>query len=145
MVAFQGTGPAMNALVTGKVDYMCDQVVSVVPRARAGSIRVYAVATSGRNPSLPDVPTAREAGVPAFQVSAWNGLFAPAGTPKPIIASLNAALGKALDDKAVRATLLDLGSDIADGDMRSPEALGRLVTSEIAKWTPIIAQVNRAE
>ena len=92
----------MNAMVAGKVDYMCDQVVTVVPQALAGSIRIYAVATPTRNPALPDTPTAKEAGLPQFAASAWNALFAPKSTPQPIIAKLNAALVKALDDEVVR-------------------------------------------
>lgn len=114
LAAFQGSGPAMTALVAGKVDYMCDQVVTVVPQAKANSIRVYAISTPTRNPALPDIPTANEAGLPQFEASAWNALFAPKNTPQPIIAKLNAALGKALDDETVRKRLLDLGSDIPD-------------------------------
>jgi len=138
LAAFQGSGPAMNALVAGKVDYMCDQVVAVVPQAKANSIRVYAVSTPTRNPALPDVPTAKEAGLPLFDASAWNALFAPKNTPQPIIAKLNAALVKALDDETVRKRLLDLGGDIPGSAGRSPEALAALVKSEIAKWTPIL-------
>src|SRR5476651_682550 len=94
MTPFQGTGPAMNALVAGRVDYMCDQVVSAVPQIQAGTIKAYAVGTAKRNPALPDVPTASEAGLPEFQASAWNALFTPKGTPQAIVAKLNAALGK---------------------------------------------------
>ena len=81
-VPFNGTGPAMNALVGGQVDYMCDQIVNVVPQIKGGTIKAYAIATPERSPSLPDVPTTKEAGLPEFQVSAWNALFAPKGTPK---------------------------------------------------------------
>jgi tripartite-type tricarboxylate transporter receptor subunit TctC len=108
-VPFNGTGPAMNALVGGQVDYMCDQIVNAVPQINGGTIKAYAVATPERNPSLPDVPTTAEAGLPAFQAQAWNAIFAPKGTPAPVIARLNAAAVKALDDGA-RKRLLDLGS-----------------------------------
>jgi tripartite-type tricarboxylate transporter receptor subunit TctC len=135
---FQGTGPAMNALVAGRVDYMCDQVVSAVPQIQAGTIRAYAVGTAARNPALPNVPTSIEAGLPEFQASAWNALFAPKGTPQAIIAKLNAALGKALDDQDTRKQLLDLGGEILSPERRTPQALADLVKSEIAKWTPII-------
>src|SRR3954463_15021446 len=111
-VPFNGTGPAMNALVGGQVDYMCDQIVNAVPQVNAGTIKAYAVATPERNPSLPDVPTTTEDGLPAFQTSAWHALFAPRSTPKPIIEKLNAALSAALDDDGVRKRLLELGSDI---------------------------------
>lgn len=138
MTPFQGTGPAMNALVAGRVDYMCDQVVSAVPQIQAGTIKAYAVGTAARNPALPDVPTSAEAGLPEFQASAWNALFAPKGTPPAIVAKLTAALGKALDDPDTRKQLLDLGSDIPNREQRTPQALAELVKSEIAKWTPII-------
>jgi tripartite-type tricarboxylate transporter receptor subunit TctC len=137
-VPFNGTGPAMNALVGGQVDYMCDQIVNAVPQINGGTIKAYAVATPERNPSLPNVPTTTEAGLPAFQAQAWNAIFAPKGTPAPIIAKLNAAAAKALDDEGVRKRLLDLGSVIPPAAQRTPEALAALVKSEIAKWTPVL-------
>jgi tripartite-type tricarboxylate transporter receptor subunit TctC len=137
-VPFNGTGPAMNALVGGQVDYMCDQIVNAVPQVNAGTIKAYAVATPERNPSLPNVPTTAEAGLPAFQAQAWNAIFAPKGTPAPVIAKLNEAVGKALDDETVRKRLLELGSVIPAPADRTPEALAALVKSEIAKWTPVL-------
>ena len=138
LVPFSGTGPSMNALVAGQVDYMCDQIVNAVPQVQAGTIKAYAIATPERNPALPDVPTTKEAGLPEYQVSAWNAMFAPKGTPQPIIDKLNDALVKALDDGGVRKRLLDLGSDIPDRAGRTPQSLGKLVTNEIDRWTPII-------
>ena len=137
-VPFNGTGPAMNALVAGQVDYMCDQIVNAVPQINAGTIKAYAVATPERNPSLPNVPTTAEAGLPAFQAQAWNAIFAPKGTSAAIIATLNAAAIKALDDENVRKRLLELGSVIPAPANRTPEALATLVKSEIAKWTPVL-------
>jgi tripartite-type tricarboxylate transporter receptor subunit TctC len=137
-IPFNGTGPAMNALVGGQVDYMCDQIVNAVPQINGGTIKAYAVATPERNASLPDIPTTAEAGLPAFQAQAWNAIFAPKGTPAPIIAKLNAAAAKALDDEGVRKRLLDLGSVIPPAAERTPEALAALVKSEIAKWTPVL-------
>jgi tripartite-type tricarboxylate transporter receptor subunit TctC len=139
-VPFNGTGPAMNALVGGQVDYMCDQIVNAVPQINGGTIKAYAIATPERNPSLPDVPTTAEAGLPAFQAQAWNAIFAPKGTPAAVIARLNAAASKALDDEEVRKRLLDLGSVIPKPADRTPEALAALVKSEIAKWTPVLKQ-----
>ena len=133
-VPFNGTGPAMNALVGGQVDYMCDQIVNAVPQINGGTIKAYAIATPERNPSLPNVPTTAEAGLPAFQAQAWNAIFAPKGTPAPIVARLNAAAAKALDDENVRKRLLDLGSVIPGPLERTPEALATLVKDEIAKW-----------
>ena len=120
LAAFQGSGPAMTALVAGKVDYMCDQVVAVVPQYLSSAIRVFAIASSGRNASLPEVPTATEAGLPGFDVSAWNALFAPRMTPSAVVGRLNAALGAALDDPAVRSVLLGLGTEIPEPAERSP-------------------------
>jgi tripartite-type tricarboxylate transporter receptor subunit TctC len=137
-VPFNGTGPAMNALVGGQVDYMCDQIVNAVPQINAGTIKAYAVATPERSPSLPNVPTTAEAGLPAFQAQAWNAIFAPKGTPAPIVAKLNAAAAKALDDEGVRKRLLELGSVIPGPADRTPEALATLVKNEIAKWTPVL-------
>jgi tripartite-type tricarboxylate transporter receptor subunit TctC len=138
VVAYRGTGPALNDLVGGQVDYMCDQIVNLVEQVRAGSIKAYGIATAERSPALPDVPTTKEAGLPDYQVSAWNALFAPKGTPKEIVTKLNETLSKALDDPATRKRLLDLGSVLPQGDERSPQALGELVQSEVARWTPIL-------
>jgi tripartite-type tricarboxylate transporter receptor subunit TctC len=137
-VPFNGTGPAMNALVGGQVDYMCDQIVNVVPQVNGGTIKAYAIGTPERNPALPNVPTSKEAGLPEFQASAWNALFAPKGTPQAIGDKLSAALDKALSDEPTRKRLLELGSDIPEAPRRGPQALAALVKSEIDKWTPVI-------
>jgi tripartite-type tricarboxylate transporter receptor subunit TctC len=144
VVAYRGTGPALNDLVGGQVDYMCDQIVNVVEQVRAGTIQAYGIATAKRSPALPDVPTTKEAGLPDYQVSAWNALFAPKGTPKEIVAKLNETLVKALDDEATRKRLLDLGSVIPEGSGRSPEALSTLVVNEVARWMPILKAASAA-
>jgi len=137
-VPYQGTGPALNDLVGGQVDYMCDQIVNLTPQIQAGSIKAYGIATEKRSPALPDVPTTKEGGLPEFQVSAWNALFAPKGTPKEVVTKLNGALVKALDDETTRKRLLDLGAEIADRAGRTPEALEKVVTSEIARWNKVL-------
>jgi putative tricarboxylic transport membrane protein len=142
LIPYQGTGPAMNALVGGQVDYMTDQIVNAVPQVLGGTIKAYAIGTAERNPALPNVPTSKEGGLPDFQVSAWNALFAPKGTPKPILDKLSAALDKALDDEPTRKRLLELGSDIPGKDRRGPQALAALVKSEIARWSPILKAVT---
>jgi tripartite-type tricarboxylate transporter receptor subunit TctC len=131
-VPFNGTGPAMHALVGGQVDYMCDQIVNVVPPINSGAIKAYAIAAPERSPSLPDVPTTIEAGVPRFQVQAWDAIFAPKGTPAPILAKLNDAVIKALNDAGVRKRLLDLGSEIPKPEECTPAALSALVNRDIA-------------
>ncbi|MBX3539681.1 MAG: tripartite tricarboxylate transporter substrate binding protein BugD [Chelatococcus sp.] len=142
LVPYGGTGPALNDLVSGQVDFMCDQIVNLVPQIQAGTIKAYAVATPDRSPSLPDVPTTKEAGLPEYQVSAWNAIFAPKGTPDDVIAKLNNALVVALDDENTRKRLLDLGGVIADKPGRSPQALQDLVVSEVARWTPVLKGAN---
>jgi putative tricarboxylic transport membrane protein len=137
-VPFNGTGPAMNALVGGQVDYMCDQIVNVVSQVQGGTIKGYAIATAERSAALPNVPTTKEAGLPEFEVSAWNALFAPKDTPKPILDQLTAAVDRALDDDNTRKRLLELGSVLPDKSKRGQTALTALVKSEIARWTPVI-------
>ena len=138
VAAYRGTGPALNDLVGGQVDYMCDQIVNLVEQVRGGAIRAYAIASTERSPVLPDVPTTKEAGLPDYQVSAWNALFAPKGLPQDIHKRLNEALVKALDDPATRKRLLELGSVIPDAAGRSPQALTDLVQKEVARWTPVL-------
>jgi tripartite-type tricarboxylate transporter receptor subunit TctC len=137
-VPFTGAAPAMNALLGGQVDYMCNAIPDAVAQVQSGAVKGYAISTAERSPALPNVPTAKEAGLPEFQASAWNALFAPKGTPKPILDKLTDALGGALDDESVRKRLLELGCDIPDKTERGPLPLAALVKSEIARWTPII-------
>ena len=138
LVPFSGAAPAMNALLGGQVDYICNAVPDTVAHAHSGTVKVYAISTPERSPVLPDVPTTKEAGLPGFDASAWNALFAPRGTPQAAFDKLADALDKALDDENVRNRLLDLGCDIPAKSKRGPQSLAALVTSEIARWTPII-------
>jgi putative tricarboxylic transport membrane protein len=144
-VAYRGTGPALNDLVAGQVDYMCDQIVNLTPQIQGGTIKAYAIATAERNPALPNVPTTKEAGLPEFQVSAWNAIFAPKGTPKDVVAKLNDALVKALDDATTRKRLTELGGDVPDRAGRSPEALAKLVQNEVARWATVFKQMGGAK
>ena len=142
MVPFSGAGPAINALVGSQVDYMTDSISSPVQQIQAGTAKGYAVATPQRNPALPNLPTTREAGLPEFQATGWYALFAPKGTPKPILDKLTNALDKALDDDNVRKRLADLGCDIPGKERRGPAPLASLVKSEITRWTPVIQAAN---
>jgi len=142
LVSFSGGAPAMTALVGGQVDYMCADIITGGANLEAGRIKVYAIASPARNPAMPNVPTSTEAGLPQFQVSAWNGLFAPKGTPKAVINKLADALDKALDDEATRKRMLILGCDIPDKAKRGPAPFRALVKSEIARWSPIIKAAN---
>jgi len=142
LVPFNGGAPAMNALVAGQVDYMCADIVTGGPQLEPGKIKVYAIASAARNQAMPNVPTTVEAGLPAFQASAWNGLFAPKSTPQPILDRLVDALDKALDDEATRKRLGVLGGDIPEKPNRGPQPFLALVKSEIARWSPIIKAAN---
>ena len=142
LVAYRGTGPALNDLMTGTVDYMTDQIVNVAPQIQAGTIKAYAIATPERSPALPNVPTTKEAGLPGYEVSAWNAVFAPKGTPKEVAAKLSDALDKALDDENTRKRLIELGGVVPSKADRSPEALQKLVESEVARWTPVLKEAG---
>jgi tripartite-type tricarboxylate transporter receptor subunit TctC len=142
MVPFGGGAPTMTALIGGQVDYMCGDIIVGGSPYEAGQIKVFAIAAPARNPALPNVPTTTEGGLPAFQASAWNGLFAPKGTPQPILDKLVDALDKALDDETTRKRMAVLGSDIPDKARRGPGPFLALVKSEIARWTPIIQAAN---
>jgi tripartite-type tricarboxylate transporter receptor subunit TctC len=120
---------------------MCDQIVSALPKIQAGLVTAYATGSAGRNPALPELQTAAEAGLPAFKVSAWNAVFAPKGTPTSIIASLNRSLGQALDNPAIRKQLLDLGGELPIVEERTPQALSALVSSEVDRWMRLSADL----
>jgi tripartite-type tricarboxylate transporter receptor subunit TctC len=137
LVAYRGTGPALNDLVGGQIDYMVDQSLNVIPQIQAGTIKAYAVAAPQRLESLPNVPTTKEAGVD-FIFSAWNAMVAPKGTPQPIIDKLVDALNKALDDPKVKARYIELGSTAPQGADRGPAGLQKLVESEVARITPVL-------
>jgi tripartite-type tricarboxylate transporter receptor subunit TctC len=142
LVAYRGTGPALNDLMAGTVDYMTDQIVNVAPQIQAGTIKAYAIATPERSPALPDVPTTKEAGLPNYEVSAWNAVFAPKNVPADVAAKLAGALDRALDDETTRKRLLDLGGVIPSKTDRTPAALQKLVESEVARWTPVLKEAG---
>jgi tripartite-type tricarboxylate transporter receptor subunit TctC len=117
---------------------MCNAIPDAVQQVQSGVVKGYAISAAQRSPTLPNVPTAKEAGLPEFRASAWNALFAPKGTPKSVLDRLTDALDRALDDEGVRRRLLDLGCDIPNKADRGPQPLAALVKSEIARWTPIL-------
>ena len=137
LVAYRGTAPALNDLMGGHVDFFCEQAVSVAPQIAAGTIKAYAVSANERLPTLPDVPTAKEAGLD-YQMSIWAGIFAPMGTPKPILAQLAAALDKSLDDPGVKAKVAELGGSMPPKNERTPAKFDRFVQAEIARWSPVL-------
>lgn len=133
-VPYSGTGPVINDMLAGKLDYACDQIVNLATQIQGGKIKAYAIATEKRSPALSDVPTSTEAGLPDYKVSAWNALFAPKGTSKEIVAKLSDALSKALSDPATRKRLGDLGGVIPEGRERTGEHLAQFVVSEVDRW-----------
>jgi putative tricarboxylic transport membrane protein len=136
-VAYRGTGPAMNDLVGGHVDFLCEQSVSVAEQIKAGTVKGYVVSANERLANLPEVPSAKEGGI-NYQMSIWAGIFAPTGTPTEAVNKLAAALDKALDDPAVRKRLADLGGSIPAKQERTPASFNTLVKAEIARWSPIL-------
>jgi tripartite-type tricarboxylate transporter receptor subunit TctC len=141
LVAYRGTGPAMNDLIGGHVDFFCEQAVSVAPQILGGVIKAYGVSSRERLAILPDVPTAKEAGID-YEMSIWAGIFAPKGTPKDIIDKLADALNQALADPSVAKRLADLGGSLPRPDERTPEKFTAFVKAEIARWSPILKSAN---
>ena len=137
-VPFQGTAPAMNALLGGQVDILCDQTTQTIPQIKAGSVKFYGVTTKNRIKALPDAPTLNEQGLKDFEVIVWHGIYAPKGTPKPILEKMNAAVRAALKDPEVVKRMADLGAEIAPDSKLSPEGLQTWLKSEIDKWGPVI-------
>jgi putative tricarboxylic transport membrane protein len=138
MVPFTGTGPAMNAIIAGQVDYVCDPILGPLPHVRAGTVKALAIAANKRNALLPEVPTSSEGGLPQFMASPFYALFAPSGTPQQIILTLAEALNKGLNQDFARKRLLDLGAEVPEPSRRGPDALRALVKSEIGRLTPIL-------
>lgn len=141
-IPYKGTGPAMNDLMGGQVDFMCDQTTNTTSQIKAGRIKVYGVTTRKRVPSLPDVPTLHEAGLPNFEVAVWHALYAPKGTPKPIIDKLVKALKAALKDPNVKLRFAELGTEPVAENRATPEALRAHLKAEVEKWGPILKKAG---
>jgi tripartite-type tricarboxylate transporter receptor subunit TctC len=137
-VPYRGGGPAMQDLIAGHIDLLVIQAAAAMPLVRAGTIKAFANLSPTRSAAVPDIPTADEAGVPGLHLSGWFGFFAPRGTPKDVIAKLNAAMVQALADPAVRARFTDLGLDVASREQQTPEGLAAFHRAETEKWWPII-------
>ena len=142
MVPYRGAGQSMQDLVAGQIDLMLDTPALSLPQLHGGTIKAYAVTAKTRLALAPEIPTTDEAGLPGFYFSFWHAFWVPRGTPKQIIARLNAAVVEALNDPAVRQKLVDLSQEIFPPDQLTPEALGAFHRAEIAKWWPIIKTAN---
>jgi tripartite-type tricarboxylate transporter receptor subunit TctC len=137
-VPFKGTADALNALIGKQVDLLCDQSTNTTQHINAGTVKAYGVTSKTRLPTLPNLPTLDEAGLKGFQVGVWNGVYAPKGTPKPVIDKLAAAVQQALKDPDFRKRMADLGSTVFAQEQSTPAALAAQLKSEIARWTPVI-------
>jgi tripartite-type tricarboxylate transporter receptor subunit TctC len=137
-VPYRGSGPAMQDLLAGQIDMMFVGADTALPQVRASRINAYAVTAMSRLVDAPDIPTVDEAGLPGFYSSQWFAIFAPKGTPKNVVAKLNAAVVDALADPAVRQRFADIENEIPPREQQTPEALGALQKADIEKWWPII-------
>lgn len=141
-VPYKGTGPAMNDLLGGQVDLLCDQTTQTVPMIKENRIKVYGVTTLKRLSALPNVPTLDEQGNKGFEVKVWHGMYSPKGTPKDVIEKLNVALRAALTDPTVKQRLADLSSEVPPMDKVTPEGLRTHLEAEIKKWGPVITKAG---
>jgi tripartite-type tricarboxylate transporter receptor subunit TctC len=137
-VPFQGTAPALNALLGGQVDILCDQTTQTMSHIKGGTVKLYGVTTRERIKVLPDTPSLNEAGLKDFEVKVWHGIYAPKGTPAPVVDKLNGALRVALKDPTVIERMTDLAAEIVPESKQTPDALRALLKQEIDKWGPII-------
>jgi tripartite-type tricarboxylate transporter receptor subunit TctC len=141
-VPYRGTGPALLDLVAGQIDLIVDQASNSLPQVKAGKIRPYGITADKRLAAAPDIPTVDEAGLPSFHVELWSAIWVPKGTPKDIVAKLNAAVVDALADPAVRKRLAEVGLDIPPRAQQTPEALAAHQQAEVKKWWPMIKAAN---
>ena len=138
LIGYRGTGPALNDLMSGQIDFFCEQIVSVAAAVKAGSIKAYAISADQASSALPGVPPAKDAGAPDYRMSIWSAIFAPKGTPKPVVARLNAAAVQAMADAKFKQRMIELALEMPPSDQLTPEALAALQKAEIAKWWPMM-------
>jgi tripartite-type tricarboxylate transporter receptor subunit TctC len=138
IVHYKGSGPALQDVMAGHVDATFDQAATALGQARAGRVRAYAVTSKTRLTFAPDIPTVDEAGLPGFYMSIWHAFWMPKGTPRDVVAKLNAAVREALADPAVRKRLEDIGQEIAPVEQQTPEHLRAHLKAETEKWWPVI-------
>ncbi|MBB2777010.1 UNVERIFIED_ORG: tripartite-type tricarboxylate transporter receptor subunit TctC [Comamonas terrigena] len=142
-IPYKGAGPAMNDLMGGQVDLLCDQTTQTVPVIKDGKrAKVFGVTTSERLSSLPDIPTLNEQGLKGFDVKVWHGMYAPKGTPNEVITKINQALNVALKDATVKARIADLSSDLVSPEKATPEGLRKHLEAEVARWGKVIRETG---
>ena len=138
MVPFTGTAPVLTAMLGGQIDYECDPLLGTLSQVQAGNVKALAIAARKRSAMLPEVPTSYEQGLPEFDCAPFYGVFAPAGTPQPIIDKLAEALNRGLGEEQVQKRLADLGAELVEPGRRGPKALAELIRSETARLMPIL-------
>ncbi|ABE42539.1 tripartite tricarboxylate transporter substrate binding protein BugD [Polaromonas sp. JS666] len=141
-IPYKGTGPAINDLLGGQVDLLCDQTTQTVPMIKDGRVKVFGVTSLKRLSALPNVPTLDEQGLKGFEVKVWHGIYAPKGTPAPVLDKINASLRAAMQDPTVKQRLAELSSDIVPLDKMTPAALKSHLEAEINKWSPVIKKAG---
>jgi tripartite-type tricarboxylate transporter receptor subunit TctC len=141
-IPYKGTAPAMNDLLGGQVDFMCDQTTNTTSQIKGGKVKVYGVTSKKRVPSLPEIPTLDEQGLKGFEVGIWHGLYGPKGMPKPVLDKLVAALQESVKDEGVKKRFTDLGAETYPPDKATPAALRAHLKAEIDKWSPLIKKAG---
>ncbi|MFL5039114.1 MAG: tripartite tricarboxylate transporter substrate-binding protein [Xanthobacteraceae bacterium] len=141
-IPYKGTGPALNDLIGGQFDFMCDQTLNVLQPVNAGLIKAFATTTKARLAVAPDLPTAAEAGLPGVEITVWFGMYAPKATPQPVIEKLSAGLREALKEPEVKNRLAMAGAETVAAERATPAALRAHLKSEIDKWVPIIQKAG---
>ena len=144
-VPYRGGGPALTDLMAGRLDYICNYISLAVQAVASGQVRALAIFARERSAVMPALPTATEQGFPGIDAYTWNAIFAPKGTPAPVVARLNAAVSHALDDPTVRQRLAGLGLDAPPPAERTPEFLGKYVPAEMTKWAPAVKASGAGE
>jgi tripartite-type tricarboxylate transporter receptor subunit TctC len=142
-VPYKGTGPAMNDLLGGQVTFMCDPTTTTTSQIKGGKVKVYGITSAKRVASLPDVPTLEEQGLKGANVGVWHGLYAPKGTPKPVLDKLVSALQEAMKDEGVNKRFSELGAVSFPADKQTPAALQAHLKAEIDKWAPLIKKAGQ--
>ena len=141
-IPYKGTGPAMNDLLGGQVDILCDQTTQTVPMIKDGRVKVFGATTLKRLAALPNVPTLDEQGLKGFEVKVWHGMYAPKGTPAPVLAQINTAMRAAMAEPSIKQRLTELSSEIPTADKMTPKGLEDHLKAEINKWGPVIRKAG---
>jgi len=138
VVAYRGSALALNDVVSGQIDFLCEQTMGLAEQVKAGSVKAFAISSAERSPALPNVPTSKEGGLARYDLNIWSAIFAPRGTPPEAVKKLQDAVDKALDDKGVKDRLNGLAATVAPKNQRSPKYLGDLVAKETSRYAPIL-------